>query len=63
MGKKIATTGKIKGVKMGEKGRSLSLSNLKFTTGQGERLGDMAADGEDIKITIEPIQEKFPQTQ
>jgi len=60
MAKKIATTGKIKEVKMGEKGTSIKLGDLKFTTGQGERLGDWAADGEELKITIEPKQEKLP---
>jgi len=60
MAKKIATKGKIKEVKMGPKGTSVKLGDLKFTTGQGEKLGDLAADGEEVKVTIEPVQENLP---
>ncbi len=62
MAKKIATTGTIKEVKITAGKRSISLGDLKFTTGQVEKLGDLADQKEKVKITIEQVEERLPGT-
>ena len=57
---KIATKAVIKEVKAKAGGSDIKFGSLKFTSGQFDKLSDMAQEKTEVTLTIEPVQEKLP---
>ncbi|NIS54466.1 MAG: hypothetical protein GWN94_25800 [Phycisphaerae bacterium] len=61
-GKKIASHTVIKEVTGKAGGKVVKFGKMDLTSGQAEILMDMAEDKEEVKVTIERVQEKIPGT-
>ena len=58
--KKIASKTVIKEVTGKANGKLVKFGKMDLTSGQAEKLMDLAEDKEEVKVTIEQIQEKLP---
>ena len=58
--KKIASTTTIKEVTGKSNGVQVKFGRFDFTSGQAEKLMDLAKEKEEVKVTIEQTQEKLP---
>lgn len=58
--KKIAVKAVIKEVKGKAGGSSITFGALKFSSGQVEKLVDLAEQKAEVTLTIEPVQENLP---
>lgn len=63
MAKKIASNAIVKEVSGKANGIQVKFGNFKFTSGQAEKLMDLAQSKEPVKVTIEKVQENLPGTE